>query len=178
MLIARMLAVLAIVGVLAAATPAQAESRGPAVAGRPAAALAGGPVMRSLDPDAAGKCLDAYNWGAGPWAQMYPCHGGANQVWTLYRGYGNGTFDIFYTYQGRSKCLDGVAGRGQQLTVWACDATSGQRFRQRGSEPFEMVLESVRYPGQCLDVSDWGRGAAVVLWDCHYLANQVWSRTY
>jgi len=180
MLVARMVAALAVAGVLAAAAPAAASPNPPtdrqAVAR--AAALAAGPVLKSLDPDAAGKCLDAYNWGIGPWAQMYPCHGGANQVWTLNKGFGDGTLELFYSHQGTYKCLDGVAGRGQQLTVWGCDRSLGQRFRQRGATEFEMVLESVRYPGQCLDVSNWGRDAAVILWDCHLQANQVWSRTY
>ncbi|MFI7541889.1 RICIN domain-containing protein [Actinoplanes sp. NPDC049599] len=179
MIVARLIAALAVAGVLATAAPAAAAPPDPhpdRQAGARAAALAGGPVIRSLDPDAAGKCLDAYNWGIGPWAQMSTCHGGANQQWTLFR-YGDGTYDLFYAYQGTVKCLDGVAGRGQQATVWPCDGTLGQRFRKRGTTELEMVLENVRYPGQCLDVSNWGRDAAVILWDCHLGANQVWSRT-
>ncbi|MBG0567274.1 RICIN domain-containing protein [Actinoplanes aureus] len=171
MRVSRLLAALAVLGSLVLATPAAAAPAGPARA----AALAG-PVIRSLDTDAAGKCLDAYNWGVGPWVHMYPCHGGANQVWTLYKGYGNGTFDVFYTHNGVNKCLDGVAGHGQQLTVWNCDRSTGQRFRQRGSEPGAMVLESVRYPGQCLDVSNWGRNTAVILFTCNLAPNQAWSR--
>ena len=170
---ARILAALAVFGSLLLSTPAAATP--PKESARAAFAS---PVIRSLDPDAAGKCLDASNWGAGPWVTMYPCHGGSNQYWTLNRHFGNSTFDIFYTYNGRYKCLDGVAGHGQQLTVWACDGTTGQRFRQRGSEPDEMVFESVRYPGQCVDVSDWGRGSAVILFNCNLSPNQGWSRRY
>ncbi|MFI5896328.1 RICIN domain-containing protein [Actinoplanes sp. NPDC051513] len=178
MRVSRFFAVLATLGSLALATPAAAAPPGAPAGAAAATAAFSVPVMRSLDADAAGKCLDAYNWGAGPWVQMYPCHGGANQYWTLYKGYGNGTFDVFYTYNGVKKCLDGVAGHGQQLTVWTCDRTTGQRFRQRGSEPWEMVLESVRYPGECLDVSDWGRGSAVILFTCNLSPNQGWSRAY
>jgi hypothetical protein len=79
-----MLAALAVAGVLAAAAPAAAAPPDPAGdrqdAAR-AAALAAGPVIKSLDPDAAGECLDAYSWGRDTAVILWDCHLGANQAW-------------------------------------------------------------------------------------------------
>jgi len=34
----------------------------------------------------------------------------------------------------------------------------------------------VRYPGECVDVADWGRSSVVMLFTCNLAPNQAWSR--
>ncbi|MFD5433807.1 RICIN domain-containing protein [Kitasatospora sp. NPDC127067] len=54
-------------------------------------------------------------------------------------------------------CGDGL---GQ---AWKIDSLSGaSRY------------ESIAFPGQCMDIYNWGRGPVVQLWDCGSQANQYW----
>jgi hypothetical protein len=131
------------------------------------------PFIWSADADAAGKCVDVWNWGSGPWIQMWPCHGGPNQQW-FFADHLNGIVEVFTNYNGIYYCIDGWAGRGRQLMQYVCDDSSDQRFKRTFTSWGSFRLESVRHRGQCMDVYDWGRGNAVQLWDCHGGDNQHW----
>jgi hypothetical protein len=159
--------------------PAAAEPRPPVPdaarqQARASATEANGPNIWSEDPDAAGKCVDVWNWGAGPWIQMWACHGGPNQQWDFLT-YGDLTVDVFTNYNGTWYCIDGFAGHARQLIQYQCDGSRDQRFIMHGDKYGVFALESVRWPGQCMDVYDWGRGIPVQLWDCHWGTNQLWE---
>jgi Ricin-type beta-trefoil lectin domain len=129
-----------------------------------------GGVIRSVDADAAGKCLDVFNWGTGPEVQMYPCHGGANQLWTLY---GSGDAWKLVPDSDTGKCLDGYRGAYAQVVQYSCDSSGTQDFEMwayQGAVVFRYNLNT----NLCLDVQDWGRSAVVQLYDCHWGTNQQW----
>jgi hypothetical protein len=144
-------------------------STAPAAADTPA--MAAGATLTSDDPDARGKCLDVEGV-YGPNLIMWPCHGAANQNFTI--GDRVGYVEIFTVHpDGRYMCVDGYRGPYQQLMWYECDESLEQRWIRHGTRN-RMVLENVRYPGQCIDIYDWGRGTAVQLWDCHSGSNQLW----
>jgi hypothetical protein len=135
--------------------------------------LAGGSYFTSLDPDAAGKCLDVYDWGVGPWIQMWGCHGYANQDWGI-----DGTAPLFRTITISShhsgRCIDAAWGRGVQVRQWTCDNSGTQEFYIHDFADGSQAFESAYLRGQCLDIRDWGQSNIVQLWDCHWGANQRW----
>ncbi|MFE6750215.1 RICIN domain-containing protein [Kitasatospora purpeofusca] len=164
--------------ILGAAGAALVLCAGPAAAGQPAAAPAGAAAqparsstITSASPEAAGKCLDAYDWGRGPWVQMWACHGGSNQSWTLSWNSVSGGWNIRNVAS--QYCADGSPGHGEQLIQNVCGNGLGQSWKIE-SALGPTHLESIAFPGQCADIYDWGRSSVVMLWDCGSQANQYW----
>ncbi|MFF5506399.1 non-reducing end alpha-L-arabinofuranosidase family hydrolase [Streptomyces roseolus] len=116
-----------------------------------------------------GRCLDVPGAGQadGTNLQIWDCHGGTNQRWTL-------TDDDRLTVYG-GKCLD-VPGHattaGTRPVIWSCNGGTNQRWRV-GADGTIVAVES----GLCLDVSSGGaaNGTAVQLWNCHGGDNQKWT---
>ncbi|WP_380282656.1 RICIN domain-containing protein [Kitasatospora purpeofusca] len=168
-----------------AAPPASDPVSGSTLAAGPAASGAATTYARSYtltsnSPEANGKCLDVWDWGNGPWVQMWGCHGGSNQSWNV-------SFNsVAHGYQIQSnasgKCIDGWRGRGQQVVQLPCDNSASQTWILSASGgPWHFVNAQFpgSYPlpgvtGQCLDIYDWGRGTTVQLWDCGSQSNQEW----
>ncbi|MDY0816388.1 RICIN domain-containing protein [Kitasatospora purpeofusca] len=165
--------------ILGAAGAALVLCAGPAAAGgQPAASPVGAAAqldqpstITSAGPEAAGKCLDAYDWGRGPWVQMWGCHGGANQSWSVSWNSTSGGWNI-RNEAGRT-CVDGSPGHGEQLILNICGDGLGQSWKI-DSFPGPARLESIAFPGQCADIANWGRSSVVMLWDCGSQANQYW----
>jgi hypothetical protein len=126
-------------------------------------------VIKSEDPDAYGRCLDVYNWGGGPWIQMWTCHEQSNQRWVITRSTETGRVVIRTEHTGM--CVDGYRGPGQQLVQWSCDGSLEQEWILQG-QGRTWRFENARHRGQCMDVYDWGRGHQVQLWNCHGSDNQ------
>ncbi|MFD8318379.1 RICIN domain-containing protein [Kitasatospora purpeofusca] len=164
--------------VLCAAPAAAAAGGQPAASPAGAAGATGAAVQldrtytaTSASPEAAGKCLDAYDWGRGPWVQMWACHGGSNQSWTLSWNSASGGWNI--RNEASQYCADGSLGHGEQLIQNVCGNGLGQSWKIE-SAVGPTHLESIAFPGQCADIYDWGRGSVVMLWDCGSQANQYW----
>lgn len=133
-----------------------------------------GYTLKSVDSDAAGRCMDIYNWGVGPWVQMYACHGGTNQDWRI-TAYTSSTWKITsFDSDAYNKCVDGYAGLGKQLTMYPCDTTTDQQFWVGVNSIGQYIFESVDHPGQCIDIYNWGIGTQVQLYTCHGGTNQRW----
>jgi hypothetical protein len=139
----------------------------------------------SEDNDASGKCLDASNYGRGSTIIVWPCQFGANERWTVtVVDWAYGGYYAVVTFQNDypGYCLDAWPGRGKQLVQLPCDGTSTQRFitdwysNMVGGfyRVMPTVLESVSWPGQCVDIRNWGADYTVQLWDCNGAYNQKW----
>ncbi|MFE1836679.1 non-reducing end alpha-L-arabinofuranosidase family hydrolase [Streptomyces sviceus] len=138
-----------------------------------AALLIAGPAQASsngaLRGVGSGRCLDVPNAGQadGTNVQIWDCHGGTNQQWTL-------TDSNQLTVYG-NKCLD-VPGHattaGTRPVIWACNGGSNQQWRVN-SDGTVVAVES----GLCLDVSGGAtaNGTAVQLWNCGGGSNQKWT---
>ncbi|WP_020120360.1 non-reducing end alpha-L-arabinofuranosidase family hydrolase [Streptomyces canus] len=150
--------------VLAAAVAALVSLAALLVAG-PAQA-AGSGALRGVG---SGRCLDVANAGQadGTNVQIWDCHGGTNQQWTL-------TDSNQLTVYG-NKCLD-VPGHantaGTRPVIWSCNGGSNQQWRVN-SDGTVVAVES----GLCLDVSGGAtaNGTAVQLWNCVGGSNQKWT---
>ncbi|GAA1404493.1 hypothetical protein GCM10009639_50440 [Kitasatospora putterlickiae] len=151
-----------------------------AAGGASAAGISRSFTLTSLSPAADGRCLDVWDWGNGPWIQMWGCHGGANQSWNVSWN----SVSAGYTIQSNAsgKCLDGFRGRGQQLVQLPCDNSASQAWSVPPSAG-RWRFVNLAFPGhpgfpgpsgQCLDIYDWGRGDVVQLWDCGGQGNQEW----
>ncbi|MFJ5999699.1 non-reducing end alpha-L-arabinofuranosidase family hydrolase [Streptomyces sp. NPDC092370] len=116
-----------------------------------------------------GRCLDVpgASQADGTNVQIWDCHGGTNQQWTLTDGnqltvYGN-------------KCLD-VPGHattaGTRPVIWSCNGGTNQQWRVNADGTI-VAVES----GLCLDVSGGAtaNGTAVQLWNCNGGSNQKWT---
>ncbi|MEU5217153.1 non-reducing end alpha-L-arabinofuranosidase family hydrolase [Streptomyces sp. NPDC020807] len=134
------------------------------VAGPAEAATSG--ALRGV---ASGRCLDVpgADRTEGTSLQVWDCHGGANQRWTL-------TDDNRLTVYG-DKCLD-VPGHattaGTRPVIWSCNGGTNQQWRVT-ADGTVVAVES----GLCLDVSGAGtaNGTAVQLWACNGGGNQKWT---
>ncbi|MEV0189949.1 RICIN domain-containing protein [Kitasatospora purpeofusca] len=166
--------------ILGAAGAALMLCAGPAAAGgQPAvspAAAAARPdrayTVTSASPEAAGKCLDAYDWGRGPWVQVWACHGGSNQSWRLSWNSVSGGWNI--KNEASQYCAAAaLPGHGEQLIQAVCGDGLGQSWKIE-SALGPTHLESIAFPGQCADIYNWGRSSVVMLWDCGSQANQYW----
>ena len=138
-----------------------------------AALLVAGPAQAATTSDVrgvdSGRCLDVAGVSQtdGANVQIWDCHGGVNQQWTLTDGaqltvYGN-------------KCLDARGGGttpGTPVQIWTCTGTENQQWRVNP----DGTIIGVR-SGLCLEVSGWGKanGTGVQLWSCHGGANQKWT---
>ncbi|MFF4378028.1 RICIN domain-containing protein [Kitasatospora sp. NPDC001547] len=175
--------------ILGAAAAALALCAGPAAAGgQPAALSAAGSALptrtagaaaqpdgistiTSASPEAAGKCLDVYDWGKGRDIQMWACHGGSNQAWTISWNGTSGGWNI--QSLASHQCVDGSLGKGEQLIQNSCGTGLGQAWKI-DSFVGAFRVENIAYPGQCMDIYNWGRSSKVQLWDCGSQANQYW----
>jgi hypothetical protein len=116
-----------------------------------------------------GRCLDVpgANQTDGTNLQIWDCHGGTNQQWTLTD---NNQLTVF-----GNKCLD-VPGHattaGTRPVIWSCNGGTNQQWRVH-PDGTVVAVES----GLCLDVSGGAtaNGTAVQLWNCTGGANQKWS---
>ncbi|MGW1073710.1 RICIN domain-containing protein [Streptomyces sp. NPDC002537] len=130
-------------------------------------------TLTSMSSNAAGKCLDVWDWGNGPWIQVWGCHGGSNQSWNVTWNSGSSSWTIRSNSSG--KCVDGYRGRGNQLVQYPCDNTSTQSWNASVAANGAYRFENRGNSGQCMDIYDWGRGNVVQLWDCGGQDNQWWS---
>ncbi|MBZ3906503.1 non-reducing end alpha-L-arabinofuranosidase family hydrolase [Streptomyces griseiscabiei] len=118
---------------------------------------------------ASNRCLDVSgaNQTDGTNVQIWDCHGGANQQWTL-------TDSNQLTVYG-NKCLD-VPGHattaGTRPVIWSCNGGTNQQWRANPDGTI-VAVES----GLCLDVSGnaTANGTAVQLWNCTGADNQKWT---
>ncbi|MGW1957537.1 non-reducing end alpha-L-arabinofuranosidase family hydrolase [Streptomyces sp. NPDC001920] len=116
-----------------------------------------------------GRCLDVPGAGQadGTNVQIWDCHGGTNQQWTL-------TDNNQLTVYG-NKCLD-VPGHattaGTRPVLWSCNGGTNQQWRANPDGTI-VAVES----GLCLDVSGGAtaNGTAVQLWNCTGGSNQKWT---
>ncbi|MFJ3617423.1 non-reducing end alpha-L-arabinofuranosidase family hydrolase [Streptomyces iakyrus] len=116
-----------------------------------------------------GRCLDVpgADQTNGTNVQIWDCHGGTNQQWTL-------TDDNQLTVYG-NKCLD-VPGHattaGTRPVIWSCNGGTNQRWRANADGTI-VAVES----GLCLDVSGGAtaNGTAVQLWNCNGGSGQKWT---
>ncbi|WP_189944343.1 non-reducing end alpha-L-arabinofuranosidase family hydrolase [Streptomyces aurantiogriseus] len=144
-------AVLASLSAMLVANPAQAATTG---------------AVRGV---ASGRCLDVSGASQtdGTNVQIWDCHGGTNQQWTL-------TDSNQLTVYG-NKCLD-VPGHattaGTRPVIWSCNGGTNQQWRVNADGTI-VAVES----GLCLDVSGAGtaNGTAVQLWNCTGGSNQKWT---
>ncbi|MFF5365379.1 non-reducing end alpha-L-arabinofuranosidase family hydrolase [Streptomyces scabiei] len=145
------IAALTALAAILVANPAQAATSG---------ALRGVASSRCLDVSGASQT-------EGTNVQIWDCHGGTNQQWTLTDGnqltvYGN-------------KCLD-VPGHataaGTRPVIWSCNGGTNQQWRVN-ADGTVVAVES----GLCLDVTGFGtaNGTAVQLWNCTGADNQKWT---
>ncbi|MCK8437133.1 alpha-L-arabinofuranosidase [Streptomyces sp. D2-8] len=131
----------------------------------PAQAATSG-VLRGVG---SGRCLDVPGASQtdGTNLQIWDCHGGTNQQWTL-------TDNNQLTVYG-NKCLD-VPGHattaGTKVVIWSCNGGTNQQWRVNADGTVAAV-ES----GLCLDVSGGttANGTAVQLWNCTGGDNQKWT---
>jgi hypothetical protein len=118
---------------------------------------------------ASNRCLDVPGAAQtdGTNVQVWDCHGGTNQQWTL-------TDNNQLTVYG-NKCLD-VPGHattaGTRPVIWSCNGGTNQQWRVNADGTI-VAVES----GLCLDVSGGAtaNGTAVQLWNCSGGSNQKWT---
>jgi Ricin-type beta-trefoil lectin domain len=161
------IAVLSLVAITA--TPASSEPQRGRVAIDEVDVAADGFRIRSLSDTAQRRCLDVDISQYHPVVQTWECHDGANQRWHIWGG-GDGTFVIYSVHNGQ--CIDGFAGKGQQVQTFRCDGSRSQEWWLHdyyGHRVFENAANNL-----CLDIVNWGHDRAVQLWDCHYDYNQIW----
>ncbi|MBW8737358.1 MAG: RICIN domain-containing protein [Streptomyces turgidiscabies] len=139
-----------------------------------AALLVAGPAGAAATSDVrgvdSGKCLDVSGFSQtdGANVQMWDCHGGVNQQWTL-------TDSAQLTVYGNNKCLDARGGgtsAGTPVQIWTCTGTENQQWRVNP----DGTIIGVR-SGLCLEASGWGKanGTEARLWSCTGGANQKWT---
>jgi hypothetical protein len=136
----------------------------------------GGIVPRphnDFENQASVRCLDAdMNTIAnnGTKVQLWDCHGGANQWFSLLEDMGG---QIVNVYSGR--CLDAdtntIGSNGTKVQLWDCHGGTNQQWYRDGDRIRN------RASGRCLDadINTIGdNGTKVHLWDCHDGSNQQW----
>lgn len=123
-----------------------------------------------------GKCLEIGGWkkNNGANVNMWKCHGGKNQRWTVYK---NGTIrsDL------NGKCLDvkgGLKGgkNGQNIFMWDCHGERNQRWTY--GRDGKILSRAAGKNNWCMEVGGWNKkdGANVNIWKCgKKQANQAWQ---
>ncbi|MEO3753243.1 non-reducing end alpha-L-arabinofuranosidase family hydrolase [Streptomyces sp. B6B3] len=116
-----------------------------------------------------GRCLDVPNASQteGTNLQVWDCHGGTNQQWTL-------TDNNQLTVYG-NRCLDvpnHATTAGTKPVIWACNGGTNQQWRVN-SDGTVVAVES----GLCLDLSGGAtaNGTAVQLSACNGANSQKWT---
>jgi non-reducing end alpha-L-arabinofuranosidase len=115
------------------------------------------------------RCIDVpgASTANGTQVQLWDCHGGTNQRWTLTGGrelrvYGN-------------KCLDannqGTAN-GTAAIIWDCNGQANQQWTVNANGSITGVQS-----GRCLDAAGVGtaNGTRIQLWSCNGAGNQQWN---
>jgi hypothetical protein len=132
----------------------------------------GGEDTGQLRSAASNRCLDVPNSATtnGTRLQIWDCHTGANQQWTLSA---SGELSV---YSGASRrCLDAYENQttaGTPVIIWSCHGGTNQRWTLQSDGTVRNALS-----GLCLDVSGaaTANGTQAVLWTCHGGSNQRWS---
>jgi glucosylceramidase len=114
-----------------------------------------------------GKCLDVTDGSTtnGNRPQLWDCHPGPNQTWTLATD---------GTVRGLGKCLD-VTGNstadGAPVQLWDCFGGPNQRWTASGGTLVNTGSN------KCLDVTgnNTANGAKLQIWTCTGGANQRWT---
>jgi hypothetical protein len=165
------------------ASPTQAGSK--PLASSAVEPMTAGQRIKNGDGDAAGKCLDIEGAGASNQVDVWHCNGGAWQNWN-YRGrpdIQNGVYEIRsrQTRPLADYCVTASSfGNGTQVflsncnnfgTLWVVHPVSGASGWNQ--------WENYDFPGQCLDVRDFGKSNVVQQWDCNFSnpatrGNQMW----
>jgi hypothetical protein len=128
----------------------------------------GGPVPR-VGPitGAAGRCVDVSGASSadGTKIQLWSCHGGSNQQWTVDAN----------TVRALNKCM-GIAGgstaNGAPVQLSTCNGTGGQNWTPATNG--SLVNQQ---SGRCLDANGGSSadGTQLIIWTCHGGANQRWT---
>jgi type 1 glutamine amidotransferase len=121
-----------------------------------------GPITGS-----AGKCVDVSGSGSadGTKIQLWSCHGGTNQQWTVNAN----------TLRSLNKCM-GVAGgstaNGGLVQLSTCTGAGGQAWTS-GANGSLVNPQS----GKCLDANGGSSadGTQLIIWTCHGGTNQRWT---
>ncbi|MFI6316752.1 ricin-type beta-trefoil lectin domain protein [Nonomuraea sp. NPDC050556] len=125
-------------------------------------------VVRNVN---AGRCLDVPNASTanGTQLQLWDCHSGGNQQWTLTASkqlqvYGN-------------KCLDaGNQGttNGTPVIIWDCNGQTNQQWNLNADGTITGVQS-----GLCVEASNFGtaNGTKAQLWSCTGTTSQKWTRS-
>jgi len=116
---------------------------------------------------ASGKCVDVSGASSadGTKIQLWSCHGGTNQQWTVNAN----------TLRALNKCM-GVAGggtaNGALVQLSTCNGTGGQSWTP-GANGSLVNPQS----GRCLDANGGSSadGTQLIIWTCHGGANQRWN---
>jgi probable HAF family extracellular repeat protein len=118
-----------------------------------------------------GKCVDVLGEDRTPGTRVviWPCHGRANQQWTLPAVGATGEVRVF-----GDRCLDayGAAGRdGDALVVWECHGGANQQWTRTAAGELRGA------GGKCADVVGAYTDdlAPLHLWPCHGGANQLFE---
>nr|WP_260709461.1 polysaccharide deacetylase family protein [Dactylosporangium aurantiacum] len=112
-----------------------------------------------------GRCVDVPNSSRtnGTRVQLYDCHGGTNQQWTL-------TSSRQLTVYG-SMCLDAAgSGNGAAVQIYSCNGQANQQWNVNSNGTISGVQS-----GRCLDVWGTNNGQQIQLYDCNGQANQRFS---
>jgi type 1 glutamine amidotransferase len=114
---------------------------------------------------AAGKCADVSGSGSadGTKVQLWTCHGGANQQWTVTGA----------TLRALGKCLTAAGTtNGSPVQLSTCTGAGGQSWNP-GAGGALVNAQS----GRCLDANGGSSadGTALITWSCHGGANQRWT---
>ncbi|WDZ82929.1 ricin-type beta-trefoil lectin domain protein [Micromonospora cathayae] len=117
-----------------------------------------------------GRCVDVPGSSTtnGTQLQLWDCHGGTNQRWTL-------TSARQLTVYG-TKCLDAEGygtAPGTRVTIYDCHGGTNQQWNVNADGTITGVQS-----GLCLDAYNLGtgNGTKLVLWTCTGQANQRWNR--
>ncbi|WP_231618763.1 RICIN domain-containing protein [Nonomuraea sp. SBT364] len=114
------------------------------------------------------RCLDVNgaSQANGAPAQLWDCHGQANQQWT---STGAGELRVY-----GGKCLDvngaGTAD-GTAVIIWDCNGQNNQKWRLNSDGTITAVGAN-----KCLDVGGTANGTRARIWTCNGAANQKWTR--
>ncbi len=116
------------------------------------------------------RCLDVTGASTanGTQAQIYDCHGQANQSWT----YDSSQNLVVYG----NKCLQASGGgtsAGTAVVIGDCTGQAYQRWNVNSSNGTITNVQS----GLCMDVNGAGtaNGTKVIIWTCHGGTNQRWT---
>jgi type 1 glutamine amidotransferase len=117
---------------------------------------------------ASGKCVDVSGASSADGAkiQLWTCHTGTNQLWTI------GTDN---TIRSLSKCMTVAGGgtaNGSLVQLWACNGSGSQNWTA-GANGSLVNAQS----GKCLDANGGSSadGTQLIIWTCHGGTNQRWT---